>query len=61
MHRNAILRRTGFLEGTHLKGSIAGGARSPASCSALNIIFGEVLGCRLSLCQVCDPDRRSTS
>ena len=24
MHRNAILRRTGFLEGTSIKGSIAG-------------------------------------
>ena len=23
-HRNAILRRTGFLEGTHIKGSLAG-------------------------------------
>ena len=28
-HRNAILRRTGFLEGTHIKGSLAGLPRIP--------------------------------
>ena len=30
MHRNAILRRTGFLEGTNIKGSIAGALFYPA-------------------------------
>lgn len=32
MHRNAILRRTGFLEGTHRQGSIAGALFCPAHC-----------------------------
>ncbi len=40
MHRNAILRRTGFLEGTTMKGSIAGALSSSAhyqrrSCTPL--------------------------
>ena len=33
MHRNAILRRTGFLEGTSIKGSIAGAPVCPTAFS----------------------------